>query len=234
MRPSAPSRCSWRSSLKGVGLRFQARVQVCSCRRSSRRTPEVARPFGHVRAHVLLGIALVGAAIGARRPEAGDGRGFGGDEDLLLFAGACSLGEDLRDELLAPAVAVAGGGVDEVAAQVQCAVQRGDGIGVGLLAPGAADGPGAEADLGAVEIVAAEGTEFHGSDVEAKNQAGRVLRTSRAGPRGDRIIRSDPMEAFSPEVVACAPPCLPPKKARCRSYSAWMLLAVNLRTQDFP
>lgn len=67
----------------------------------------------------------------------------------------------MADEALAAAAAVAGGGVDEVAAEVEGAVEGGERIGVGLVAPGAADGPGPEADFRDGPGVLAEGAVVH-------------------------------------------------------------------------
>ena len=123
--------------------------------------PKVGAAGGHVFAEIFFRVAILGAVVGRRRPFARGGRSFCGDEDAFGFAGCPTVAEDLGDELFAAAVAVAGGRVDEVAAEVERAVERGERIGVGLRAPRAADGPGAEADLGAVEGMLAERAEVH-------------------------------------------------------------------------
>ena len=122
---------------------------------------------------------LIGHAVRRRRPGAGARRRLGGDENFFLFSGGGALAEHLGDQFLAAAVAVAGGGVDEVAAEVEGAVQRGELVGVGLCAPGAADGPGAKTDFGAFKAVLAKGAVMHGAIIEtcrppsASNRRGR-------------------------------------------------------------
>ncbi len=124
---------------------------------------EMGAAGGDVFAQVGFGVALFGAIVGRRRPGAVGWRRFGGDENAFLLSGGGALAQDLGDEFFAAAVAVAGGGVDEVDAEIERAVKRGERVGVGLCAPGAADGPGAEADFREVEGMSAEGPMFHGA-----------------------------------------------------------------------
>ncbi len=85
-------------------------------------------------------IALV-VAIGGMRREAASG--LGGDDDLLL-----ALALQLRDQAFAAAHAVDIGGVDEVDAGIDRAMQGGKRFAIVHAAPTAADRPCAKADLG--------------------------------------------------------------------------------------
>src|SRR4030095_4617111 len=59
-------------------------------------------------------------------------------------------------------------GIEEVDAQVQGAMQAAHGLGIVYLAPGAADGPGAEADAGDFEAGTAERFVLHGCFIPAR------------------------------------------------------------------
>ena len=111
---------------------------------------------------VGFGIALLGLAIGRRRPDAGAGRGLRGNEDLTGAAGVPAFPQDLPDKPLAAPISVAGGGIDESASQIEGPIQGGDRITVALVAPAAADRPGTKADFRAGDVVFSEGTGFHG------------------------------------------------------------------------
>lgn len=141
---------------------------------------EVGAARGDVFAEVAFGIAIVGAVVGRGRPRAGGGRGFGGDEDAGGGADGGALAQDPGDEFFAAAVAIAGGGVDEVDAEIERPMERGEGIGVGLRAPRATDGPCTEADFGGGEGVLAKEAELHG---EGCSGAGRVRHEVNAGFR---------------------------------------------------
>ena len=121
--------------------------------------------LGDIFPQVSFCVAFLGLAIGRWGPDSRAGRGLGGDEDLFCFSCSSAFSEDLGDELFAAAVSVAGGGIDEVASEVERAVQGFDRVGICLLAPATADGPSAEADFRAVESVFAKGTIFHGGVV---------------------------------------------------------------------
>ena len=75
----------------------------------------MAQARGDVFAQILFGVTVLGFAIGRWRPDAVGWRGLGGDKNWLLFSGRRALAQHLADEAFAPAVAVAGGGIDEVA-----------------------------------------------------------------------------------------------------------------------
>src|SRR5439155_10264737 len=80
--------------------------------------------------------------------------------------------------------AVALGGVDEVAAQVQRAVQRRDRIRVLLRAPASADGPGAKADLRNLPAGPSERAVFHGRMVAV------MVRLPMADLFADRLLEA--------------------------------------------
>ena len=81
-----------------------------------------------------------------------------GDEDLL----ATPLAEELADYLLAPAVTVDVGGVDERHARVDGGVERAEALRVVDLAPiGAADRPRAETDRADISTGLAEPAVLH-------------------------------------------------------------------------
>jgi hypothetical protein len=110
---------------------------------------------------VGLGVAILDAFVGLRRPVAGDGRGLGDEVDVFALASG-AFGEGAGDDTFAAAVAVAGGGVDQVDAEVERLVEGGEGVAVVLRAPGAAaEGPGAEADFRDFPAEAAEGAIVH-------------------------------------------------------------------------
>ncbi len=84
-------------------------------------------------------------------------------EDVGLVRGGL---EGSGDDFFGVAEAVDGGGVDPVDAEIECAVDGGDGVVVVLIAPchgpvASADGPCAEADGGEVEVGVAELFGFH-------------------------------------------------------------------------
>src|SRR5690606_17318959 len=83
-------------------------------------------------------------------------------EHLPVAARRLPLTQHLSDQPLAASFSVPGRGIDEVAAQVECPVQRLERILILLRAPRAANRPGTKADLGAVEPMFAERTCFHG------------------------------------------------------------------------
>ena len=68
---------------------------------------------------------------------------FGGDDDVLFV-----IFLQLGDQPFAAAVAVNICGIEKVYAAMHGRVQGGHGLFVGNMAPGAADGPRAEADFG--------------------------------------------------------------------------------------
>ena len=70
--------------------------------------------------------------------------------------------QEFADDPFAVSVAVALGGVDEIAAEVQCLLQGGHGIFVALPAPGlSAERPGAEANFGNLPAEFAKRAIFH-------------------------------------------------------------------------
>jgi hypothetical protein len=80
-----------------------------------------------------------------------------GDDDLVALRG-----EGLGDELLAVAVAVGVGGVEERDAEVVRLVHQRDGLALGEVAPPAGgDGPKAEADLGNADVGLRQRAKFH-------------------------------------------------------------------------
>ena len=105
--------------------------------------------------------ALLDIVVGTWRPVARGGRYLRRDIDSLVAAAVL---EDLRDDPFAAPIAIALRRVDEIAAEVQGPVQRGDGILVGLASPATADGPAAEADFRYVPAQTPEGAVFHCSD----------------------------------------------------------------------
>src|SRR5207302_557862 len=95
-------------------------------------------------------------------------------DDIAAFAGHEQIfpipGKSFADDLLAAAVAVNVGGIEKVDAQFAGAMQGGDGVGLGSLAPApldagsnarASDGPGAKADLADFSAGLAENAIVH-------------------------------------------------------------------------
>ena len=114
---------------------------------------EVGQALFHVLPQEGFGVAVLPAAVGGRRPGSRRRGALGGHDHPPLVT---SFPEHAAHDPLAAAVAVTGGGVDEVDAQVQGPVQGPDRVLVALAAPGAADRPGAEADLGHLQSGGAE------------------------------------------------------------------------------
>ena len=159
---------------------------------------ELGQPGGDILAEIFLGIAFVGPAVGRGRPDAGGRGGLGGDEDIFLFAGGFALAQHLADQAFAAAIAIPGGGVDEVDAKVQRAMERGEGVGLGLGAPRATNGPGAEADLGCVKGMFPEGTKFHDKVLRSVSV---FLAGAELGPRLGRPAFEHPVHPVELRVV---------------------------------
>src|SRR5258706_1059928 len=103
-------------------------------------------------------VAFLDIVVGTRWPAARGRRNLRGHIDTLI---AAPFPEDLRDDPLAPSIAVALRRVDKIAAEVQGPVQRSDGILVRLASPAASDGPAAEADLRHLPAETSEAAVFH-------------------------------------------------------------------------
>ena len=116
---------------------------------------QIGEPLREVLPQVRLAVARVRVVVGRGRPVAGRGRGLRGDGHALPAL------DRPRDEPLALAVPVAGGGVDEVAPEIQGAVERGERVALALRSPTPPDGPRPEPDLPDVEPVLAEGPALH-------------------------------------------------------------------------
>src|ERR687894_221818 len=116
-----------------VSLRGRA-VELEKVKRLDAEVPEAPLDEGRE----VLGVVPFGGV----RVEAA--AGLGRDEDLVARA----VLEQPADELLAAAIAVDVGGIEKVDAEVYSAVEGGVGVVLAHGPPLAAEGPGAEADLG--------------------------------------------------------------------------------------
>ena len=102
------------------------------------------------------GMPLFGARVFALRIP---GSPTGGPFGRLRSGGPVA--QHLADEAFAAPVPIAGGGVDESAAEIERAMEGGDGVGVGLHAPVRTDRPRAKADFRALDPVFSKGAILH-------------------------------------------------------------------------
>jgi len=108
-------------------------------------------------AKVRLGISIFDAVVGTGRPVSRRRWDFGGDVDALTF----SLMKDLCNRALASPIAVSLSRIDEIATQIQGAIEGGDGISFTLRSPTSADRPSTKANFRHFPAQSTERAVFH-------------------------------------------------------------------------